>query len=129
MSKSASHLPPLEEGLLQAFKALDNQVAREMQRSPAELEARGIQKWEPYMKRIENVCAFLLNALGDRRIELDSLLIVSQATAKCLQMVVDDLGEKGLGKVRTGYCLGAFEALTDSARQGLENLKSERALS
>jgi len=45
MTKKKPKAPPLEQGLLTAMKAIDNQIAREMQRSPAEREAPGMQKW------------------------------------------------------------------------------------
>lgn len=56
MPKNDTHtLSKLEEALLSVLKSLDNQMAREMQRSPAELEALGVQKWEPMSKRVDIV--------------------------------------------------------------------------
>ena len=71
-SKKIEKLPPLEHGLLAALKALDQQVAREMQRSPAQREAHGVQKWEPYNKRIESVASTIMDAFADNEITLDS---------------------------------------------------------
>jgi hypothetical protein len=122
------NLPPLEQGLLQAMHALDSQIAREMQRSPEQLERHGLTKWEPYSKRIESVCAFLLESLGGRKMELDSIIVLSQALIKCLQIVAEDLGEEGLGKMRAGYCLAAFENMARTCQAGIQRLKREPLL-
>ena len=107
----------LEEGLLQCMRALDKQVSRELQRTPTELETKGTRKWEPLENRVETVAAFLVQSLGEQAIELDSILIMAQALSKTLCLVVEDLGEKGLGKVRTEYCLSAGENIKrDSER-------------
>ncbi|MFN4896596.1 MAG: hypothetical protein ACK5GN_10005 [Pseudomonadota bacterium] len=106
----------LEEGLLQAMKAIDNQVARAMQRSPAEREAHGVQKWEPYASRVESIAAFLLQEVGDESIGLDSLLVSAQAFAKALRLLCDDLGEDGLGKMRAAYCLDAMDKISRDAQ-------------
>ena len=121
-------LQKLEEGLLQALQALDRQVARELQRSPAELEAHGVLKWEPYQKRIELVCSFILDSLGGREVELDSLIILAQALSKALRLVIDDLGEDGLGQVRSSYCLVALEKIAADAHAGKQALRSERTI-
>jgi hypothetical protein len=119
---------PLEEGLLRAMRALDMQIAREMQRTPAEEEELGVLKWEPYQKRIENVASFVMNSLGDQEVGLDSLLVLTQALSKSLQFVVADLGADGLGKVRTAYCQQALENISRDAREGSQLLKDARSL-
>jgi hypothetical protein len=101
----------LEEGLLQAMKSVDNQIARAMQRSPAEREMHGVQKWEAYESRVESIAAFLLQEVGDTNIGLDSLLVFAQAFSKALRLVCDDLGEEGLGKIRSAYCRDAMEKI------------------
>lgn len=107
----------LEAGLMQCMHALDSQVAREMQRTPAQREEQGVQKWEPYAKRIESVAGCILDAIGREKITLDSLLILSQASSKALSLAVDDLGEEGLGAVRSQYAIAAAESiLYDSSR-------------
>lgn len=121
--KPEEKLPPLEQGLLTAMRALDNQVARAMQRSPAEREEHGVQKWEPFDVRIERVCGVVLNALGDEEIQLDSLLIMAQAMAKSLGLLVDDLGHDGLGEVRSTYCAAALEAVSNDVTRALRLLK------
>ena len=115
--KKNKSIPPMEGGLLQCMKALDNQVAREMQRAPAEREQHGVQKWEPYAARVEKVAGCILDALGGEEISLDSLIILSQATAKARSIAADDLGEDGLGVVRSQYILTAAENIAyDTSR-------------
>lgn len=120
--------PVLESSLMQAMKALDTQIAREMQRSPDEVDAHGVQKWEPIQKRIENTTSFIMNSLGDGDAGLDGVLVLAQAYTKALLLVIEDLGEDGLGKVRTGYCLHAAEALARDSYRMLQSLKNERQL-
>ncbi len=112
MAESRSDkLPPLEEGLLKAMQALDRQVAREMQRTPAEREVKGVRKWEPIERRVENVTSFVLNSIGEDSITLDSVLILAQSFAKSLYLITEELGVDGLGTVRSEYCRGAIEAI------------------
>jgi hypothetical protein len=115
----------LEEGLLQAMRAIDNQVARAMQRSPAERELHGVQKWEPYASRVEGIAAFLLQEVGDTTIGLDSLVVCAQAFTKALQLVCDDLGEDGLGKLRASYCLDAMGKITRDAQMVIDSLSED----
>lgn len=126
--KAKAKLPPLEGGLLTALKAIDNQVARAMQRSPEEKEEQGVQKWEPYNTRVENITALLLNALGDGDIELDGLLVLSQATSKTLNMLVGDLGEAGLGKMRSSYCREALKNIGDDISRAVDELQDTRSI-
>ncbi|MFM1848727.1 MAG: hypothetical protein RL417_2201 [Pseudomonadota bacterium] len=118
-SSREEKLPPLEDGLLRAMQALDRQVAREMQRTPAEREEKGVRKWEPYEKRVENVTSFVLNAIGDDAATLDAVLILSQSFVKSLYLLAEELGVEGLGDIRSQYCRGALEAIgQDIARAG-----------
>lgn len=110
-AKSEVGLPRMEAGLQQCMRAIDNQIARELQRSPAEREDHGVQKWEPFAERTERLVTFILDQLGEDTIALDSLLVLSQATAKALTLVSEDLGEDGLGVVRSQYCLTASDAI------------------
>lgn len=116
----------LEEGLLQAMKAIDNQIARAMQRSPAAREVHGVQKWEPFTSRVEGIAAFLLQELGDTNVGLDSLLVCAQAFAKALQLVCDDLGPDGLGDIRASYCLVAMRNITRDAQLVIDSLSDEQ---
>jgi hypothetical protein len=104
----------LEDGLLTACRAIENQVAREMQRNPAQLEQHGVQKWEPYSKRVESICTFLLEETATNEghgISLDALLVLSQSVTKALSILTEELGEKGLGKVRSSYVREAAKNL------------------
>jgi len=116
----------LEDGLAQAMKAIDNQIARAMQRTPAEREAQGVQKWEPYATRVEGIASFLLEEVGDNQVGLDSLIVCAQAFTKALQLLVDDLGEDGLGKVRAAYCLDAMNKISRDAQRVTDALSEER---
>lgn len=117
-------LPPLEEGLLRALKAIDNQVAREVQkRSPTDRDEHGVQKWEPLESRVERIAGYVLDLFTEQEVGLDSLLVMSQAMTKVLQIVVSDLGENGLGKVRSAYCLEAAKRLSHDARTVTETLQ------
>ena len=113
----------LDEGLLKAMHALDQQIARSMERSPTERELEGVQKWGPYSEKVEQVSSLVLNALGDEEVTLDSLVVLSQAFSKALKMVVSDLGGEGLGKVRSGYCQVAFENINRDASDGMRELR------
>ncbi|WKZ56477.1 MAG: hypothetical protein QY326_07025 [Bdellovibrionota bacterium] len=113
----------LEAALLRVLQALDNQVAREMQRDPKEREQQGMQKWEPYAKRIEHIAGLVIDALSAGEVGVDGILILSQACAKILKITATDLGADGLGQLRTSYCLAAFEALEREAREGSAALK------
>lgn len=121
-------LTPLDEGLLRALRAIDNQVAREMQRTPAELEKLGVQKWEPFNKRIENIAAFLIDNISEQNVQLDSLLVLSQALVKVLKIFSEDLGEEGLGKMRSAYMRWALENLSRDGYEGLRALGAEGQL-
>jgi hypothetical protein len=117
--------PVLEQGLLSAMRALDNQIARQMERSPADREASGVQKWEPYQLKIEQVCALMIKAFGEDDVRLDSVLIVAQAMTKSLYLISEELGEAGLGAVRSGYCRTALNAILRDAERGLQQLGAE----
>lgn len=114
MSKQRIEIEPLEGGLRQALQAIDNQIAREMQRSPADREVHGVLKWEPFETRIERVSAYLLSIFGED-IQLDSLMVLSQALVKTLALVVEDCGREGLGDIRARYIERAAEGLVRDA--------------
>ena len=118
----------LEDGLITALRAIDNQVAREMQRSPADRELHGVQKWQPFEKRVESISLLLLDAIADQEINLDSLLVMSQALSKALSLLTQDLGVSGLGTVRTEYCLQAANAISRDAFKITDTLKSRSEL-
>ena len=123
MKEKPQELPALEQGLLTAMQAIDNQIAREMQRNPQQREQHGVQKWEPYNTRIERITAFVMNSLGGSEVDLDSVLVLYQTFSKAVQMVIEDLGEDGLGKVRSSYCQTALESVARDCRNGLALLQ------
>ena len=129
MEEKPQKLSPLEEGILIALRALDNQILREVsKRSPADRDDQGVQKWEPIDTRVENVCSYVLNLLGEDVVKLDSLLVFAQAFPKILQMVVAELGEEGLGKVRSQYCIEALKRIAEDARRGSDNISTAAEL-
>ena len=114
-------LPPLEEGILLACRAIDNQIAREMQRDPAEIEQHGLLKFEPYAKRVETVTGMVLDQLEEQMITIDSVLVFAQAFTKTLSILTNDLGEKGLGNVRASYVRETLKLL----QRDIESMKKE----
>ena len=118
----------LHDGLLTALRALDKQVAREMQRTPAEEELLGVQKWNPYQKRIENIVSYLLELFADRTITLDSLLILSQALSKTLKVLIQDLGREHLGEIRSSYCAVALQTIEKDCTAALDILRDKEPL-
>jgi hypothetical protein len=121
--KPSDHLPPLEGGLLQAMRALDNQIARAMERTPAEREVSGVQKWTPYAERVELVSTFLLESFGDEEVKLDSVLILAQAFPKVLAILSDELGREALGKVRSAYVEAVLENLEREMGRAVRSIK------
>ncbi len=116
---------PLEDGFIVALRAIDNQIAREMQRSPEDLESHGVRKWEPHSKRVETVTALLLNAVGQRQVDLDSLIVSSQAFVKALRLFAEELDGEGLGHVRAEYVKEAFQRISDDAFKGVDLLRDD----
>lgn len=117
MGDEKQKLSPCEDGLLRAMQALDNQIARATHRAPAEREAHGVQKWQPIEDRIERVCAFILDLIGQDEARLDSVLVLAQAYTKALSLLVDELGPQGLGELRSAYSLAAARGLSRDSRR------------
>ena len=115
----------LEEGLTIAMRAIDNQIARAMQRTPTERDVHGVSKWEPYETRVENVTAFILNELGETSVSLDAVFVLAQAFTKALRLASEDLGTDGLGKVRSEYCIDCMQKIANDAEKTLLELRSE----
>ena len=127
MSEKKEQLPKLETGLLTAMQAIDRQVSRELQRTPAEREEHGVQKWEPFQKRIEAIASMMIEKFGDGEVTLDSFVVLAQATTKALSIVAEDLGVDGLGDIRARYCRTSFETIARDMRKGLELLEATAA--
>ncbi len=128
MSEKKEVRSKLEAGLITAMQALDNQIARSVERTPEQREEHGVQKWEPMAQRVEQICVLLINALGDEEIRLDSVVVLAQALSKALFMIVDDLEGVDLGQVRTAYCLDALENILNDAERAKKLLKGEAEL-
>ena len=107
----------LEASLLTVLSALQNQIDREMQRNPQEREKKGVKKWEPFEIRVERVAGFVVESLSENKISLDSIIVLSQALSKSLQIAVTEIGKDGLGKTRSEYCLHAARQLTRDAKE------------
>jgi hypothetical protein len=114
--------------LTAALKALDTQIAREMQRSPAQTELHGVQKWEPYRRRMEELSSFLIDNFGQKTIGLDGLLVLSETLAKSLQLLVEDLGPDGLGRVRSEYCSQTVKNIMRDCEAALAALREEHTV-
>ena len=128
MTKDQTPRSHHQDLLIRAMRAIDNQIAREMQRSPAELEQHGVQKWEPIEKRAELTVSAVLDSLGGNEIELESVLVLSQALAKVILLVTEDLGSDGLGKVRSEYTREAIRKIARDMQRAGENLQAEQTL-
>lgn len=128
MNKPTSKGQLLEAGLLTAMQSLDKQITRELQRSPAELEQHGVLKWEPINTRVERVVGLILDYFEERRVELDSSMVLAQAFTKALGLIVQDLGQDGLGKVRGAYCLDTLERVKTDAERALQLLRDPKLL-
>lgn len=117
---------PFQDSLLGALKAIDNQVARQMQRTPAEREESGVQKWSPLTDKIEETTSIILDGFADGYVQLDSLLVLSQSLVKAFYLIVEDVGAEDLGDLRSAYCQDALEKIERDARQGLATFSSTR---
>lgn len=128
MSERKNRPPVLESGLLSALSAIDSQIARALNKTQEERDTYGLEKWEIYQSKLEQLTGFLLDCFGDQQVQLDSLLVLSQATAKALSMITEDLGEAGLGNTRSRYCLRAAESLERDALQIVRRIKGDPGL-
>jgi hypothetical protein len=128
MSKEQPVRSHYEELLLRAMRAIDNQIAREMQRTPAELEEQGVKKWEPMEKRAELTVSTVLDSLGENEIQVESVLVIAQALCKVILLVSEDLGADGLGKVRAEYFREAIKKIARDMQHGEKALQESDAL-
>lgn len=106
------------------LQAIDNQVARQMQRTPEEREEQGVQKAEPLQSRMEKLVEFILQEFGEQSIGLDGILVASEAFPKALRMIVEELGEDGLGEMRSRYCRKVFEAIERDVLRTVQEIGS-----
>ncbi|NBW39866.1 hypothetical protein EBR25_02565 [bacterium] len=108
----------LEQALSRVLETLDAQVAREMQRTPAEREQRGVLKSEAHKKRSEKVSSHILEGISQGEFGLDGALILAEAIPRCLRILAEELGEDDLGKVRSTYLRELFLELEREAELG-----------
>jgi len=118
-------VPPLEAHLIGALRTIDKQIARSMQRDE---NVHSVQKWGPLDERIELICSLLLERCGKQEVQLDSLVVLSQALVKSLRLLVEELDREGLGEVRTHYCKETFEKISDDSRKALDILSDQTIL-
>ena len=118
-----------DESLVGAMQCLDKQVARDVNtRRPQETAEQGVQKWRAHSERIESTTTLILDSIGDKEIDLDSVLILAQSFTKALSFISSDLGEAGLGDVRTQYCLEAFRAISRDCYNAESGLKDNNEM-
>lgn len=108
--------PILEESLLTALKAVDNQIKRAMERSPSEREVHGVQKWKPIEDRVESVCEIIISEYGENH-DLDSLIVFSRAFVKSLVILCEELGLESFGEIRGAYVKDAIAKIEDELRK------------
>lgn len=126
---NSEQLPPLEQGLFTALRSIDTQILREVEsRNPAQLEEHGLRKWNSYESRIERICSFVLNSIGDDDLGTDGVLVMAQAMSKTLMLVVEDLEQAGLGKTRSEYCRTAAANIERDMNEILQLLQDQPAL-
>ncbi|MCB0317894.1 MAG: hypothetical protein KDD56_04000 [Bdellovibrionales bacterium] len=102
----------LEESLRSMMISIENQIQREMQRTPAEKDILGVDRWPPIQTRVERITEYALKLISQTDSQIDSLLVLSQAFTKALSLYVQELGNDGLGKIRSSYCNSALELIS-----------------
>ena len=115
----------LQQHVLASLHALDAQVARAMQRTPKEREEHGVEKWQPFQERVERITGVVLQGFADEACKLDGVLIMAEAYAKSLRMLVEELEKEGLGEVRSRYCEVAFSNIERDVRAAKKVLTSD----
>ena len=118
----SKNLPPLEASILRALQAIDSQIDREMQRTPADRETHGVQKWAPMSTRIERIVTFALDQFSQDEVKIESLLVMAQALTKAVRFAVEELGEDGLGKMRSDYCRRTVDEIGQDAHKASQVL-------
>ena len=118
----------LEESLTRAMQLISSQIAREMQRSPAERSVHGVEKWKPMQARVERTAELVLNTISSKQADLDSLLVLAEGFSKALSLYIRELEEEGLGSVRSSYCLSALESISRDCFSASNALRKESQL-
>ena len=91
MAKKEPKLPLMDESLIRALELIDSQIARAMERTPEQKELGGVQKWKPLEERVERISTLLLDNFGDR-VQLDSILVLTQVFSKVLGLICQEMG-------------------------------------
>ena len=120
-------LPLLDESLIRALELIDSQIARAMERTPAEREVSGVQKWKPFEERIERLSGLLLDNFGER-VQLDSVVVLSQVMVKVLSILCQEMGSDGLGDVRGQYVQEALKLLEIEIERSIAVFKEEKGI-
>ena len=116
------------EALTRAMRAIDKQIEREMQRTPAEREVEGVQKWGPLQVRVERAVGVILDGVADQEFGVDAVVVMTRAFTSALRMIAEDLGKEGLGELRSEYILDAMERAQEDARRALALFTGESFL-
>jgi hypothetical protein len=127
MSKGKKQLS-MNDHLTRFLELIDSQIAREMQRTPAERSLHGVQKWQPIATRVERVASHVIEEFSAGNVKLDSLIVAMESFARILRILVEELGEGGIGKVRAGYCRESFKNIDRDIILALEALGGKREL-
>ena len=123
----APKLPLLDESLLRALELIDSQIARAMERTPEQREIGGVQKWKPLEERVERLSTLLLDNFGER-VQLDSVLVLSQVFVKILGLLCQEMGSSGLGELRSLYVQDALKILEIEVERTLAIFKEEKGV-
>lgn len=115
---------PLQDGLLQAMRALDRQIKREVfTRDEKGREEHGQGARGAQLKRVEIVSGLVLDAFADREVGFDGVLVLTEAMVQTLQIIAGELGSEGLGRTRSAYMLDAVSRIERHARLIREQLE------
>ena len=120
-------LPLLDESLIRALELVDSQISRAMQRTPEQREVSGVQKWKPLEERVERLSTLLLDHFGER-VQLDSILVLSQVLTKVFSILCQELGEEGFGEVRSLYAKDVLNLLEIEIQRAKSVFKEDNDL-
>ena len=120
-------LPLLDESLIRALELIDSQVARAMERTPEQREKGGVQKWKPLEERVERLSTLILDNFGDR-VQLDSILVLSQAMVKVLGLLCQEMGQDGLVELRSLYIQDALKILEIEVERTIGVFKEDKTV-
>ena len=126
MSKEQK-LPLLDESLIRALELIDSQIARAMERTPEQREKSGVQKWKPLEERIERLSTLVLDNFGER-VQLDSILVLSQVMVKVLGLLCQEMGQEGLGELRSSYIQEALKILEIEIERATGVFKDDKSI-